>query len=80
MTIVGITGSAGKSTTKDLLGEMLASARQTLRTRRDDNCVYGVPATLLAIRSATGSRYCELGRSGSSRAQRGPLRIMGTGE
>ncbi|HEX3832830.1 MAG TPA: Mur ligase family protein, partial [Solirubrobacteraceae bacterium] len=59
--IVGITGSAGKTTTKDLLGEMLARFGPTLRTRHNDNGVYGVPATLLAIRPSDRFAVLELG-------------------
>jgi UDP-N-acetylmuramyl pentapeptide synthase/glycosyltransferase involved in cell wall biosynthesis len=59
--IVGITGSTGKTTTKDLLGEMLARFGPTLRTRHNDNGVYGVPATLLAIRPSDRFAVLELG-------------------
>jgi UDP-N-acetylmuramoyl-tripeptide--D-alanyl-D-alanine ligase len=59
--IVGITGSTGKTTTKDLLGEMLARFGPTVRTRHNDNGVYGVPATLLAIRPSDRFAVLELG-------------------
>jgi UDP-N-acetylmuramoyl-tripeptide--D-alanyl-D-alanine ligase len=52
---VAITGSRGKTTTKDLLATMLASEARTLKTRKNDNGLYGVPATLLAIRP--GDRF-----------------------
>jgi len=48
--VVAVTGTAGKTTTKDLLGTMLAAAGPTAITHDNDNGVYGVPATLLAIR------------------------------
>lgn len=53
--LVAVTGSRGKTTTKDLIGAMLATAGPTLKTRKNDNGLYGVPATLLAIRP--GDRY-----------------------
>ncbi|MFL5867363.1 MAG: Mur ligase family protein [Thermoleophilaceae bacterium] len=52
---VGITGSRGKTTTKELLAAMLATEGRTLKTRKNDNGLYGVPATLLAIRP--GDRF-----------------------
>lgn len=48
--LVGVTGSMGKTTVKDLLGAMLATRGRTLVTRENDNGLYGVPATLLAVR------------------------------
>jgi len=48
--IAAITGSMGKTTTKDMLAAMLASAGPTVRTRQNDNGLYGVPASLLSIR------------------------------
>jgi spore germination protein len=59
--VVGITGSTGKTTTKDLLGEMLARSGPTLRTRHNDNGLCGVPATLLAIRPKDRFAVLELG-------------------
>ena len=48
--IVAITGSMGKTTTKDVVAEMLAAGGPTLKTRGTNNGVDGVPATLLAVR------------------------------
>lgn len=47
--MAAITGSRGKTTTKDLLAQMLAAAAPTSKTPKNDNGLYGVPATLLAI-------------------------------
>ena len=60
-TIVGVTGSSGKTTTKDLLAAMLAPCGPTLRTRHNDNDLYGVPATLMGIRPSDRFAVVELG-------------------
>ena len=59
--IVAVTGSAGKTTTKDLLGDVLASAGPTVRTRHNENGLWGVPATLLLIRPSDRFAVIELG-------------------
>ena len=59
--IVAITGSAGKTTTKDLLGEMLAACGPTVRTRHNENGLWGVPASLLAIRPSDRFAVLEVG-------------------
>jgi UDP-N-acetylmuramoyl-tripeptide--D-alanyl-D-alanine ligase len=59
--IVAITGSMGKTTTKDLLAEMLAPDGPTMKTRHNDNGVYGVPASLLLISPADRHAVIELG-------------------
>jgi UDP-N-acetylmuramoyl-tripeptide--D-alanyl-D-alanine ligase len=48
--LVAVTGSVGKTTTKDLLGAMLSTAGPAMVTRANDNDVYGLPATLLLVR------------------------------
>jgi UDP-N-acetylmuramoyl-tripeptide--D-alanyl-D-alanine ligase len=59
--IVAITGSAGKTTTKDLLGEMLAAAGPTIRTRANENGLWGVPCSLLAMRPSDRFAVIEVG-------------------
>jgi UDP-N-acetylmuramoyl-tripeptide--D-alanyl-D-alanine ligase len=58
---VAITGTHGKTTTKDLLAAMLATEGRTLKTRKNDNGLYGVPATLLAIRPDDRFAVVEVG-------------------
>jgi len=48
--VVGITGSAGKTTTKELVADVFASTAPTLRTQGNLNNHWGVPLTLLALR------------------------------
>ncbi len=45
--VVGITGSVGKTTTKDLLAGCLASAFATAASERSFNNELGLPLTLL---------------------------------
>jgi UDP-N-acetylmuramoyl-tripeptide--D-alanyl-D-alanine ligase len=59
--MVGVTGSTGKTTVKDLLSEMLSAVGQTSRTHHNDNGVYGVPASLLSVRPDDRFAVIELG-------------------
>ena len=54
-TFVGITGSNGKTTTKEALAAALGAAGPTLATERSENAEVGVPATL--SRLAPTHRY-----------------------
>lgn len=47
--VVAITGSVGKTTTKDLIAEMLAGEGPTLKTHGTSNGLEGLPATLRGI-------------------------------
>ena len=49
-TVVGITGSVGKSTTKELLAGILASGGATMKSRGGSNGTLGVPKNVLRIR------------------------------
>ncbi len=48
--LVGVTGSAGKTTTKELVADAFATAAPTLRTEGNLNNHWGVPLTLLSLR------------------------------
>jgi len=61
--LVGITGSAGKTTTKELLADMLAARFRTARTKGNFNNLYGLPLTLLNVPEATEWLVAELGMS-----------------
>ena len=56
--VVGITGSQGKTTTKDLLGHILMTAGETVVPEGSLNNEIGVPLTLLRATSTT--RFCIL--------------------
>lgn len=59
--MIGVTGSMGKTTLKDLLAEMLAEVGPTYKTHHNDNGLYGVPATLLAVRPGDRFAVIEVG-------------------
>ena len=52
-TVVGITGSAGKTTVKEMTARMLDTAMPTVRTRGNWNNDIGVPLSLLAMERST---------------------------
>lgn len=54
-TVIGITGSAGKTTTKDLLAAILSTAGPTVAPRNSYNGEVGVPLTV--FRAALDTRY-----------------------
>jgi UDP-N-acetylmuramoyl-tripeptide--D-alanyl-D-alanine ligase len=64
LTVVGITGSAGKTTTKDLLAGILATQGNTVAPRGSYNGEVGVPLTV--FRAGTDTRYLviEMGATG----------------
>ncbi|MCA9608324.1 MAG: UDP-N-acetylmuramoyl-tripeptide--D-alanyl-D-alanine ligase [Myxococcales bacterium] len=60
--VVGVTGSVGKTTTKDLLGAALrALGRTPLVTRGNLNNRVGVPMTLLTLDASHGAAVIEMG-------------------
>ncbi len=66
--IAAVTGSTGKTTTKDMLGEMLSLVGPTLAARGTRNNEVGVPQTLLELTEE--HRFCVL-----ELAMRGPGEI-----
>jgi len=61
--LAGITGSAGKTTTKELLADMLAARFRTARTQGNFNNLYGLPLTLLSVPDGTEWLVAEMGMS-----------------
>ncbi len=66
--VVGVTGSSGKTSTKDALGAVLAPARRVIAAAAGHNNEIGLPLTLCAIGSDTEVAVCEM-------AMRGPGQI-----
>ena len=62
--VVAITGSAGKTTTKELLAAMLLGSRSVVRAPKSFNNEVGVPLTLLQADRATDVVVLEIGTSG----------------
>ncbi len=59
--VVGVTGSCGKTTTKDMLARLLGLAMPTVAAERSFNNQIGVPLTLLRMQASTGAAVVELG-------------------
>ncbi|MEU2086312.1 UDP-N-acetylmuramoyl-tripeptide--D-alanyl-D-alanine ligase [Streptomyces albus] len=59
LTVVGVTGSRGKTSTKDLLAAVLSSAAPTIATAGSLNNELGVPLTML--RAGADTRFLILG-------------------
>jgi UDP-N-acetylmuramoyl-tripeptide--D-alanyl-D-alanine ligase len=62
--IVGITGSNGKTTTKNLLARVLVDEGETVAPRASFNNEVGAPLTMLRVRDSTRFLVSEFGASG----------------
>ncbi len=62
--VVGITGSAGKTSTKDLIAAAIAGERRTHASEKSFNNELGVPLTLLNAPSDTEVTVVEMGARG----------------
>ncbi len=63
--VVGVTGSVGKTTTKDLLAAVLGRDRRVWASTRSFNNEIGVPVTLLCAPQGTEAVVVEMGSRGS---------------
>ncbi len=61
--VVGVTGSVGKTTTKDMAAALLATRGPVLRTEGNLNNEYGLPLTLLGLRKTHTAAVLEMGMS-----------------
>lgn len=59
--VIGLTGSNGKTTTKELINEVLSSKYKTVATKGNLNNHIGVPLTLLNINETTEIAIVEMG-------------------
>ena len=64
-TVVGITGSSGKTTTKNLVRDVLAASGTVVATIANQNNELGVPRTLLEAETDTNEVVVEMGMRGS---------------
>ncbi|MGO4496992.1 UDP-N-acetylmuramoyl-tripeptide--D-alanyl-D-alanine ligase [Paenibacillus sp. 2RAB27] len=62
--IIGITGSNGKTTTKDLVAAVLGSTYEVHKTKGNLNNHIGLPLTLLLLEETTQFAVVEMGMSG----------------
>ena len=63
--VVGITGSTGKTSTKDILASLLKPVAEVVATRANFNNEVGLPLTLLGIEAGTEVAVCELAMRGA---------------
>lgn len=61
VTVIGITGSNGKTTTKELIAKVLETEKEIIATQGNFNNHIGVPLTLLRITSKTQIAVVEMG-------------------
>ncbi|MBF0484259.1 MAG: UDP-N-acetylmuramoyl-tripeptide--D-alanyl-D-alanine ligase [Candidatus Omnitrophica bacterium] len=59
--VIAITGSAGKTTTKDMIASVLSERYQVLKSVKSFNNKYGVPLTILKLRKEHMVLILELG-------------------
>lgn len=64
LTVVGLTGSQGKTTTKDLVATVLAAVAPTVATLGSFNNELGVPLTMLRADASTRFLVLEMGARG----------------
>lgn len=62
--VIALTGSSGKTTTKNLIRDVLAAAGSVIATKANQNNELGVPATLLAAEEDTDFIVVEMGMRG----------------
>jgi len=58
--VVGVTGSSGKTTTKDMIAAVLESRYKVLKTRGNFNNEIGLPLTLLDFENGHGAAVVEM--------------------
>ena len=68
--VVGITGSAGKTSTKDLVANVLAQQFKTCSTLGNHNNELGVPATILSADKDCEALVVEMGMRGLKQIER----------
>lgn len=59
--VVGLTGSVGKTTTKEMIAAVLSSEYNTLKTQGNLNNQIGVPRTIMGIDESTQAAVIEMG-------------------
>ncbi len=68
--LVGITGTNGKTTVKNLVAAILAKRYRTTCTRGNQNSLIGLPLTLFAINESTEFIVAEMGTSNPGEIER----------
>lgn len=63
--VIGVTGSTGKTSTKDILAALLAKSRSVFATPANNNTEIGLPLTILAAEQGTQVLVLEMAMRGS---------------
>lgn len=61
LTVIGITGSAGKTTTKEMLASILSQKGETIATYKNIDSIYNIPTTILRCKPQTKFLVLEMG-------------------
>ena len=67
--VIGLTGSSGKTTTKNLVRDVLAAAFSVTATSGNQNNELGVPKTILSASADDGAVVVEMGMRGSGQIE-----------
>ncbi len=59
--IIGVTGSVGKTTTKDIIASVLSAKFETIKTPENQNNEIGLPKTIFMINDTTKTAVLEMG-------------------
>src|SRR5262249_60522136 len=62
--VLGVTGSSGKTSTKDVLAALVGAQRRTIAAEEGHNNEIGLPFTLTRIAADTEVAVCELSMRG----------------
>ena len=65
LTVIGLTGSVGKTTTKEMVACVMAQKGETLKTEGNLNNEIGVPKTLFRLENTTKNAVIEMGMDGA---------------
>ncbi len=65
LTVIGLTGSVGKTTTKEMVACVMEKCGETLKTEGNLNNEIGVPRTLFRLENTTKNAVIEMGMDGA---------------
>ncbi len=65
LTVIGLTGSVGKTTTKEMVACVMAEMGETLKTEGNLNNDIGVPKTLFRLENSVKNAVIEMGMDGA---------------